>query len=278
VTFLTLINGDSSSLSEVESNSVHLVVTSPPYPMIEMWDEIFASFDATGFDSMHHHLKKTWEECYRTLVSGGICCINIGDATRRIDEEFRLYPNHVRVTEDCESVGFHSLPYILWKKPTNKPNAFLGSGFLPPNAYVTLDCEFILIFRKGNLRRFPPKDGLRKESAYTKAQRDKWFSQIWDDIKGAKQGGISETQRRTAAFPYEVPHRLVRMFSCVTDTVLDPFCGTGTTLKASKDLGRNAIGYELDKGLIPVIKENLQWDGHGSTGSRNLNLIIRERK
>ena len=106
---------------------------------------------------------KVWQETYRVLVDGGIACINIGDATRSINGKFKLYPNHARITEICEKIGFTTLPYILWKKPTTKPKykgkgAFLGSGFLPPNAYVTLDCEFILLFRKGSLRKFPPQD------------------------------------------------------------------------------------------------------------------------
>ncbi len=97
------------------------------------------------------------------LIDGGIACINIGDATRTVNGKFQLFPNHSRITEICEKIGFTTLPYILWKKPTTKPKykgkgAFLGSGFLPPNAYVTLDCEFILLFRKGNLRKFQPKD------------------------------------------------------------------------------------------------------------------------
>ncbi len=105
-------------------------------------------------------------------VDGGIACINIGDATRTVNGKFQLYPNHSRITEICEKIGFTTLPYILWKKPTTKPKykgkgAFLGSGFLPPNAYVTLDCEFILLFRKGNLRKFPPHDKLRYESEFT---------------------------------------------------------------------------------------------------------------
>ena len=154
---------------------VQLMVTSPPYPMIQMWDKLFAKADpkiaelwqqleADGeeetvrqiYDAMHDYLGKVWGETYRVLVDGGIACINIGDATRRVNGKFQLFPNHSRITEICEKIGFTTLPYILWKKPTNKPSykgkgAFLGSGFLPPNAYVTLDCEFILLFRKGNL-------------------------------------------------------------------------------------------------------------------------------
>jgi site-specific DNA-methyltransferase (cytosine-N4-specific) len=114
------------------------------------------------YAAMHENLAKTWAETYRVLVDGGLACINIGDATRSINGKFRVFPNHARIIEHCERIGFTTLPYILWKKPTTKPmykgkGAFLGSGFLPPNAYVTLDCEFILISAKENLENFRPK-------------------------------------------------------------------------------------------------------------------------
>lgn len=250
-----IIIGDSTNMAELPNCAVHVVVTSPPYPMIEMWDEMFESVGAKTYDEMHSYLAKVWGECYRVLVDGGIMCINIGDATRRIDHSFKLYPNHARIIERCEQLGFMTLPYILWKKPTNKPNAFLGSGFLPPNAYVTLDCEYILIFRKGSLRRFEPKDSKRYESKFTKNERDAWFSQVWE-IRGANQNH-DELVRRTAAYPEEIASRLIKMFSCIGDTVLDPFLGTGTTTKAAKELNRNSIGYEIEKELLPLIKEKV---------------------
>ena len=156
-----IIVGDSREMTELADGSVHLMVTSPPYPMIKMWDSIFAKADpeiaslwkaleAGGkeetvgkiYDAMHNYLGRVWREAYRVLVEGGIACINIGDATRRLNGKFQLFPNHARITEICEKIGFTTLPYILWKKPTTKPTykgkgAFLGSGFLPPNAYVT---------------------------------------------------------------------------------------------------------------------------------------------
>ncbi len=276
-----VIIGDARKMKEIKDNSVHLVVTSPPYPMIEMWDEMFRksiprvddlwrkiSLEDSNekkeeyidqiYESIHEYLRDVWREVYRVLVDGGIACINIGDATRKINGIFRLFPNHAKVIEIFERIGFVTLPYIIWRKPTNKPNAFLGSGFLPTNAYVTLDVEYILIFRKNGPRRFPPKHPLRYASKFSKKERDVWFSQIWD-IKGEKQNH-SQLVRRTAAFPEEIPRRLIRMFSIIGDTVLDPFLGTGTTSKVAIDLKRNSIGYEIDKDLRRVIEEKLKVD------------------
>lgn len=274
-TYHRLIFGDSRQMCEIEDGSIHLMVTSPPYPMIAMWDELFAKADPEIsqlfqkleascneeigrqiYNAMHDYLTKVWQETYRVLCDGGIACINIGDATRSVNGKFQLFTNHSRITEICEKIGFTTLPYILWKKPTNKPaykgkGAFLGSGFLPPNAYVTLDCEFILLFRKGNLRKFPPHHKKRYESAFTKPQRDEWFSQIWA-LKGTRQT-TDELERRTAAYPEEVAERLIKMFSVRGETVLDPFLGSGTTLKIAMRNDRNSIGYEIDEKLVPII-------------------------
>ena len=247
--------GDSRNMAEVPDASVQLVVTSPPYPLIELWDDLFLRMGCETFDDMHRYLADVWKECYRVLVDGGIACINIGDALRKLDNVFQLYPNHVKVTEACERLGFNSLPYILWKKPTRKPNAFLGSGFIPPNAYVCLDCEFILIFRKGQPRAFPPKDLYRYASHYTKAERDAWFTQIWAMPGVRQENGLLD--RRAAAFPEQLAYRLIRMFSVIGDTVLDPFLGTGTTMSVAMQLDRNSIGYEIDERLLPTIETRL---------------------
>jgi DNA modification methylase len=235
--------GDATDLGWLPPESVHLVVTSPPYPMIPQWDAVFASQGASEFEAMHAVLDRAWAQCVRLLVPGGILVVNIGDAVRSLNGAFRLWPNHARVLEGAARLGLRPLPYALWKKPLNKPNAFLGSGFLPPNAYVTLDCEFLLIFRKGDLRRFPPHDTRRSLSRFTRAERDRWFSQIWTDVQGSRQSG---PDGRTGAFPPEIPRRLVRMFSVVGDTVLDPFAGTATTLWVAADLGRRSWGVERD--------------------------------
>lgn len=240
---VTLVRGDARALPTVAEGSVDLVVTSPPYPMIPQWEETFRRLGATGYDGMHAVLAEAWRACHRVLVPGGILAVNIGDALRSLNGEFQLWPNHATTLAQASAIGFRPLPYLLWKKPTNRPNAFLGSGFLPPNAYVTLDCEYILLFRKGALRRFPPGDPRRRSSLYSRSERDRWFSQIWGDIRGTPQRSGT---RRTGAFPAELPRRLVRMFSVVGDTVLDPFAGTGTAVWVAADLGRNAIGIEID--------------------------------
>jgi DNA modification methylase len=274
-----IIIADSQHMPELPDGSVHLMITSPPYPMIKMWDTQFEHADpqiaglwqalpadqreetiTKLYEAMHAYLSEVWQETHRILVEGGIACINIGDATRTVNGTFRLFPNHSRVIEHCTRIGFNALPYILWKKPTTKPKykgkgAFLGSGFLPPNAYVTLDCEYILIFRKGKLRSFPSHDQRRYDSKLTKKQRDAWFTQIWT-VTGTRQTA-SQVERRTAAFPDEIADRLIRMFSIKGDLVLDPFLGSGTTIKAAMQAERSSIGYEKDEALLPLIEERL---------------------
>jgi DNA modification methylase len=267
---------DSLDMSELESNSIDLMITSPPYPMIEMWDSHFSNSneeikqaleegnDKIAFNLMHNQLEKVWKEVVRVLKGGGIACINIGDATRKIKETFQLFPNHVKITNFFHKHDFNELPSIIWRKPTNIPNKFLGSGMLPPNAYVTLEHEYILIFRKGKTKRkIPPKSENRYNSAFFWEERNKWFSEIWEDIRGISQNLHKENYNqknlrdRSAAFPLELPYRLINMYSIYGDIVLDPFWGTGTTSLASTISMRNSIGYELNSEFIEIFKKNI---------------------
>ena len=248
-------------MDEVPDYSVDLMITSPPYPMIEMWDEIFskqntaigeALKDENGnkaFELMNKELDKVWKEVFRVLVDGGFACINIGNATRKIGDEFKLYSNHSRIIEYCISLGFSSLPEILWRKQTNAPNKFMGSGMLPAGAYVTLEHEHILVLRKGNKRSFKtPEEKLRRQkSAFFWEERNLWFSDVWEDLKGTKQNNIDKKIReRSGAYPFELAYRLINMLSLKEDTVLDPFLGTGTTTMAAMATGRNSVGFEID--------------------------------
>jgi DNA modification methylase len=192
--------GDASDMSDVATDAVDLVVTSPPYPMIEMWDEQFARQsesvaaaleDGDGeraFEAMHECLHSVWREVARVLAPGGVAAVVVGDATRTLDGRYRVYPNHARVIDAFEALDFDPLPNVLWRKPTNAASKFLGSGMVPPNAYVTLEHEYVLLFRNGGSRReFEPGATRRYESAYFWEERNRWFSDVWTDVQGAKQ-------------------------------------------------------------------------------------------
>jgi DNA modification methylase len=255
---------DSKQMDAVPSASVDLVVTSPPYPMIEMWDKLFAAQNhkiqhalrandgRQAFELMHQQLNPVWQETFRILKQGGIACINIGDATRTINGNFMLFPNHTQILASLLKAGFSALPFILWRKQTNAPNKFMGSGMLPPGAYVTLEHEYILIVRKGSKREFETDTDKqrRRSSAYFWEERNVWFSDVWLDLKGTSQPlRNAATRRRSAAFPFEIPYRLINMFSVKGDTVIDPFLGTGTTTWAAVAAARNSIGFELESGF-----------------------------
>ncbi len=263
-----LILGNAMNMEVVSSESVDLIVTSPPYPMIEMWDEMLAQQSSSvkkalekgdglnAFEMMHQLLDLVWKEVYRVLKVGGFACINIGDATRTINGNFVLYPNHMRILKSALELGFSALPCILWRKQTNAPNKFMGSGMLPAGAYVTLEHEYILILRKGPKRVFKKEEDkkIRRESAIFWEERNRWYSDVWFDVKGTPQAlNDKESRLRSAAYPFEVAYRLINMYSAKGDTVLDPFLGTGTTTAAAIASGRNSIGYEIDPSLKNII-------------------------
>jgi len=264
--------GDARRLAGIGDESVDLAVTSPPYPMIEMWDGVFSREDeeigralgagrgGESFERMHRVLDGAWEELYRVLSPGGFACINIGDATRTVRGRFALYPNHARVLTKCLAAGFMALPVILWRKQTNAPNKFMGSGMLPAGAYVTLEHETILILRKGGKREFrtAAEKLERMRSAMFWEERNAWFTDVWMDLKGTGQElERRDARKRSAAFPAELPYRLIQMFSVRGDTVLDPFLGLGTTTLAAMASMRNSIGVEKDRGVLEAAVERV---------------------
>ncbi len=278
-----LLFANAQNMDFIPDESIQLVVTSPPYPMIEMWDEMFScqnheikkaleGFEGNvAFELMHQDLDKVWKECHRVLQPGGFACINIGDATRTLGNRFKLYSNHFRILQYCHQIGFDTLPVILWRKQTNAPNKFMGSGMLP-GAYITLEHEYILILRKGNKREFktePDKEN-RQKSAFFWEERNIWFSDLWD-FKGIKQGLNGRTRKRSAAYPFELAYRLINMYSVKGDTVLDPFIGTGTTTLAAISSERNSFGIELDHHFKDEILSSIR------SACEYLNPYIQER-
>jgi len=276
-----ILCGDAGSVMEgMSASSVDLVVTSPPYPMIEMWDETFSQQsggvgervrggDGEGaFELMHRGLDRVWSEVYRLLHPGGIACINVGDATRKIGGSFRVFPNHARVLTSCLGLGFEVLPEIIWRKQSNKPTKFMGSGMLPGAAYVTQEHEYILILRKGQRRPpgTPSQRLARRRSAFFWEERNLWFSDVWEGLQGDRQRlGADGARGRSAAFPFELGYRLVSMFSVQNGLVLDPFLGTGTTTVAAVAAGRDSVGIELDRRLRGLVEERVM----GAVGLSN---------
>ena len=280
-----IITGSSLSLRSVKNGTVDLIVTSPPYPMIEMWDQVFEKQNPTilplleqgkgleAFRAMHTVLNAVWLECDRVLSQNGFVCINIGDATRKIGDDFQLYSNHAQVIHQFLKMGYHVLPDIHWRKQSNAPNKFMGSGMYPAGAYVTYEHEYILVFRKGGKRVFTGEEKrLRQKSAFFWEERNVWFSDLWD-IKGTSQGIAAPkvSRERSASFPLEIPFRLVNMYSIKGDTVLDPFAGLGTTNTACMIANRNSIGFEVDGEIAEIALKNM------NQNLRDLNAVMHRR-
>ena len=280
-----IIVGDSRNLASIPTESIQLIVTSPPYPMIEMWDDVFSKQDTSirtalkagdgtsAYNKMHSILNDVWAECDRVLINNGFICINIGDATRTINENFQLYPNHAQIIMFFQNRGYCVLPDIHWRKQSNAPNKFMGSGMYPAGAYVTYEHEYILVFRKGGKRVFAGEaKQRRKKSAYFWEERNVWFSDLWD-IKGASQAITSSCagRERNASYPFEVPYRLVNMYSAEGDTVLDPFAGMGTTGLACMASERNSIGVEIDPTIARLALKNM------AVTPNELNTVVKSR-
>ena len=185
--------GSASEIDKLSDKTVALVVTSPPYPMVQMWDESFSNQNSKvkkylnqsnydlAYQEMHNVLDEVWIKLDKKLIDNGFVCINVGDATRNCDGDFRLFSNHSRIINAFEKLGYSVLPDIHWSKPTNSPTKFLGSGMYPAGAYVTYEHEYILIFRKGGKREFRTEEEKisRRESAFFWEERNEWFSDIW---------------------------------------------------------------------------------------------------
>jgi DNA modification methylase len=265
-----LIQGDARRLSDIENESVHLVVTSPPYWTLKKYrdhkDQLGAVED---YERFLNELDKVWDHCYRFLVPGGRLICVVGDvclSRRKNEGRHTVVPLHASIQEHCRKLGFDNVASIIWYKIANAvfEAAGNGAGFLgkpyEPNAVIKNDIEFILMQRKpGGYRQ--PTVAVRVLSVISEENHKQWFRSIWSGITGAS------TRLHPAPYPEELAERLIRMFSFVGDTVLDPFMGTGTTTVAAAKWGRNSIGVEIDPHYFEMAEKRIR-NATGSLFSR----------
>lgn len=271
--------GDARRLDGVADESVHLVVTSPPYWTLKKYNDHSSQLGAIDdYDSFLDELDEVWKECYRVLVPGGRVCCVVGDVCvpRRKTGRHFVMPLHSDIQVRVRSIGFDNLTPILWYKIANGVTEVEGNGAgfygkpYQPGAIVKNDVEHILFFRKGGTYR--SATALMKAlSMLTRDECHSWFRALWSDVPGAS------TRQHPAPFPVEVAKRLIRMFSFAGDTILDPFLGTGTTVEAAMDTGRNSIGVEIDPTYLKLAENRLTKEASRtrSTCATNIELKVR---
>ena len=267
-----MIRGDARDLSVLADRSVHLVVTSPPYWTLKEYNEGDRQLGAIAdYERFVSELGRVWAECKRVLVPGGRLIIVVGDVclSRRQHGRHVVVPLHASIQESCRRLGFDNLAPIIWHKIANASFEMAGTGgFLgkpyEPNAVIKNDIEFILMQRKpGGYR--SPSPAARALSVISAAEHRAWFRQIWT-IPGAS------TRDHPAPYPLELASRLIRMFSFVGDTVLDPFLGTGTTSLAAARTGRDSVGVEVDREYIELARGRFLDETGGLFGRARLEV------
>ncbi len=252
--------GDSRSTSALEPSSVQLVLTSPPYWTLKEYRVSEGQMGyITNYDEFLSELDRVWANCYQALVPGGRLICVVGDvclSRRKNGGRHTVVPLHSSIQEHCRAIGYDNLAPIIWYKISNAAYEAEGSGggFLgkpyEPNAVIKNDIEFILMERRpGGYR--TPDVAARILSLISESNYQKWFQQIWTGVTGAS------TRHHPAPYPVELAERLIRMFSFVGDTVLDPFMGTGTTTVAAAKFGRNSIGLEVDPHYYELAHERI---------------------
>ncbi len=258
-----IVHGDARDLSFLSDESLHLVVTSPPYWTLKRYEPNPAQLGHVAeYEEFLESLREVWAECYRVLVPGGRVVCVVGDVclSRRKHGRHVVVPLHADICVMCRKLGFDNLNPIIWYKIANASyevsngSTFLGKPY-EPNAIIKNDIEFILMQRKpGGYRK--PTGEQRESSRIEKDEFQKWFRQIWN-VPGASR------RNHPAPFPVELAYRLVRMFSFTGDTVLDPFLGTGTTTLAAIKCGRNSIGVEIEPKYISITKRRISTEVPG---------------
>ena len=276
VTKAKIIIGDSRQMKEVKNEEIDLIVTSPPYWHIKD----YGIPGQIGYgQTLHEYLKDlyyVWKECYRVLRKGGRFCLNVGDQFARsiIYGRYKVIPIHAEFIAQCEQIGFDFMGSIIWQKKTTMNTTggatVMGSFPYPPNGIVEIDYEFIHIFKKPGKGKRVSKE-IKEASKLTKEEWKEYFSGHWH-FGGAKQIG------HEAMFPDELPRRLIKMFTFIGDTVLDPFLGSGTTVKVALELQRNAIGYEINKDFLEIIKKKIGMKESLLSFYENIQIIERKEE
>ncbi len=249
------INGDSRKMNLIPDESVHLIVTSPPYWQLKDYGTENQIGFHDNYENYINNLNLVWKECYRIMHKGCRLCINIGDQFARsvYYGRYKVIPIRTEIIKFCESIGMDYMGAIIWQKQTTMNTtgggAVMGSFPYPRNGILKMDYEFILIFKKpGNAPKPTPEQ--KASSVMSKEEWNTYFSSHWN-FGGARQDG------HIAVFPEELPSRLIKMFSFTNETIFDPFLGSGTTALAARNLNRNSIGYEINPDFIDFYKKKL---------------------
>ena len=251
-----IIIGDSRKMNELSNESVHLIITSPPYWQLKDYGKTNQIGFNHSYEEYINNLNLVWNECHRVLHKGCRLCINIGDQFARAVYygRYKVIPIREEIIKFCETIGFDYMGAVIWQKTTTMNTTggatVMGSFPYPRNGIIKIDYEFILIFKKDGS---PPKVSkeTKEKSKLTKEEWNTYFQGHWNF------GGVRQ-DNHLAMFPEELPKRLIKMFSFTGDTVLDPFLGSGTTSLAAKNSNRNSIGYEINEEFLPAIKDKLR--------------------
>lgn len=259
-----IIIGDSRNMAEIPNEAAHLIITSPPYWQLKDYGSDKQIGYNDTYEAYIENLNQVWAECHRALNPGCRLCVNIGDQfTRAITYgRYKIIPIREEIIRFCESIGFDYMGAIIWQKKTTMNTtggaSVMGSFPYPRNGLIEIDYEFILLFKKLGTSPNNVSKEIKEKSAMTKEEWRQYFTGHWN-FAGCKQN------QHIAMFPEELPRRLIKMFSFWGETVLDPFLGSGTTMKVARELERSSIGYEINPGYLKIIKDK--------TGANNSSLF-----
>ena len=253
-----ILLGDSRKIDI--SSPIHLVVTSPPYWTLKKYPKTKGQLgQLEDYSEFLDGLKAVWNKCYDILVPGSRLVCVVGDvclSRRQNGGRHTVVPLHAAIQEQCREIGFDNLAPIIWYKIANvqtesrRPSSYLGKPF-EPNGVIKNDIEYILMFRRpGGYRR--PNETARILSLLSAEEHNGWFRQVWTGLNGAS------TKKHPAPYPIELAKRLIKMFSFVGDTILDPFAGMATTAIAAKQWGRNSIGIEVEPSYVEMARKRLE--------------------